>query len=514
MKKILKTAVGLILSIITLTSVLIINTSAAGTIISFNKKSLTVGDTVTVTVTLDAGEAMYSAGCVINYDNNVINYTSGNAVGNAGSLKIVESPSGETKVSYSLTFTAVAAGSSVISVADCNYDTLGANGAASKGLSGASATLTVNNVALSSNANLSALSLSAGTLSPRFSASRTSYTVAVKNSVTECKIYATAADSGAKVEVSGDATLKIGKNTRTVTVTAPSGAQKVYTITINRSETDEVVSSEEAPTEPTENKLETLIEGVTYTVATDISAVPLFKGFTAATAQYNSQDVAVATDAYNNYKLYYLKATDSDILVPFTYDEENKLFTKLLYFTQGENTYIYADIPEDKTVSDGFYITSATIGGNEVKCFASNDSSSSDFYYLYCFIDGRYGFYRYDSRENVIQRYPELELVDVELVTDDEKSDNIFVRFASLTTNAKLIVISIILIVIFAIVLVILLIIKFVKRKGSDVYDNDQELLGDNAFDNISFGSFSVNDNEEADSAESDTEIVSEEAEN
>ena len=504
MCKIFKTAAVMFLSVIIIASAMVFNTSAAGTIISFSKKSLTVGDTVTVTITLNAGEAMYAVGCIINYDNSVINYTSGNASGGAGSVSIAESPSGATKVSYSLTFTAIAAGSCTVSVTDCGYEGLVDEGSA-KGLSGASATLTVNDAALSSNANLSALSLSAGTLSPRFSASRTSYTVAVKNSVTECKVYATAADSNAKVEVSGNATLKIGKNTRTVTVTAPSGAQKVYTITINRSETDEVTSSEETPTEPQENKLETSIEGITYTVATDISGVALFKGFTASTAQYNSEEVAVATDRDGNYKLYYLKAPDSDALTPYTYDEENNLFIKLSYFTQGENSYIYADIPEGKTLADEYYTTNATINGNEVTCYGKS-SSPADFYYIYCFTDGRYGFYRYDSRENVMQRYPELELLDKEDLIVEDKPDNILSRFKTLTTNAKIIIISLVLVLLAAIALIVLVVVKIVSRKDIPDYDED-ELIVDNSFDNITFTDVENNDTSlENEAVESDNE--------
>lgn len=491
MKKILKATAGLIICIIVLTSVMIVNTSAAGTIIAFSKKSLTVGEAVTVTVSLDAGEAMYATGCVINYDNNVLSYTSGNAVGGAGSVQIAEAPSGETKVSYSLTFTAIAAGSCTISVADCKYEVLGANGAESRGLSGASATLTVKDAALSANANLSALSLSTGTLSPRFSASRTSYTVAVKNSVTECKIYATAADSGAKVEVSGESALKIGKNVRTVTVTAPSGAQKVYTITINRSETDEEISSEETSTDTEVNMLETTIEGVTHTVATDISAVTMFKGFTATTAQFNTQDVAVATDANGVYKLYYLKAADSEVLVPYTFDEENQLFTKLAYFIQGENAYIYTDIPEDKTVGSDFYKTTATINGNEVSCYAANSATANDFYYLYCYADGRYGFYRYDNRENVMQRYPELELVDVEELTKEPQKDTLLTRFVSLTANAKIIVISLLFVIIFVVALIVLLIIKYAKRNDNDLYETE-DIQEDMSFDSVSYGNFSL----------------------
>jgi hypothetical protein len=45
----------------------------------------------------------------------------------------------------------------------------------------------------------------------------------------------------------------------------------------------------------------------------------------------NEQDVAVAVDSMNNYKIYYLKSKDSDELKPYTLDETNNNFIKLLY---------------------------------------------------------------------------------------------------------------------------------------------------------------------------------------
>lgn len=496
MKTVSKKIISLIISLIMIFSLFTFSASAANTIIRFSSNSLTVGETVTVTVTLNTGEAMYGVQCVVNYDNNIINYKSGNAVGGAGSVQIAEAPSGETKVSYTLTFTAVAAGSCTVSVTGCNYATQGANGAEEKGFSGASATLTVNDAALSSNANLSSLTLSHGSLSPKFSQSRTNYTVSVKNSVTECKIYATAADSGAKVEVSGESVLQIGNNIRTITVTAPSGAQKTYTITIVRGETEEEPPVEEEPVDTNENSLEANIEGVKHTVSTDISGVKLFEGFTATIAQFNSQDVAIATDSEGFYKIYYLMPAGLDTLIPYLFDEETQTFTKLKYFSQGEKTYIYADIPEGKTISEEYYATSVTIGGEEVKCYISNDTDHSDFYYIYCFSNGKYGFYRYDSFENVLQRYPELVLTDVEdTIADQEEEETFIDRFKSLSANAKTIIIAVVLVLIFSVILIVLLIIKFIKHRDQDRLIDDED-YDDEDFDGEDFGTFSLDYNE------------------
>ena len=193
------------------------NTLAAATaIISFSSNKPAVNNSVTVTITVSGGEAMYSTEFNVSYNPEVLRFESGDsAAGGAGVVKIAGLPAGAAKQSYSLKFTAIAAGSSTVQVSGAAYYQ------STEDSIGASATMTVSDAAKSNNANLKSLSLSTGTLSPAFSASKTSYTATVANSVTTVKVYATAQDSGAKVAISGESALKVGKNTRNVTVTAP-----------------------------------------------------------------------------------------------------------------------------------------------------------------------------------------------------------------------------------------------------------------------------------------------------
>ena len=512
MKKIIKSFIGIIIILSIVMSFFSFTTSAAGSVISFSKKSLTVGESLTVSVTVDAGEAMYGVSCIVNYDSNVLEYKSGSGTGGAGTLKIIESPSGETKVTYSLTFAAKTAGSCAISVADCVYSTLGENGSTDKGLSGASAAVTVNNAALSSNANLQSLTLSKGSLSPAFSASKTSYKVNVGNDVTECSIYATAADGDAKVEISGKSALSIGANTRTVTVTAPNGTQKVYTVTINRSATaDEAeTSSEEETTEEEEEKpLETNVDGVDYTIVSDLSDIKLFKGFDAIEIDYNETKIYVAQDINNHYSIYYLKSADSKKAVPYTYDKDENVFTKLAYAEQGDNTYIFADVPGDFTVPADYYTTNVEISSFNIRCYADSRAGMSDFYYVYCYVDDEYGFYRYDSKENILQRYPELTLVPItNLETNEPEVDpnaGFVARFQSLSRNAKLIFVGIILLICLAIALIVLLIIKFVNRKND--YSYDEDYLNSLDFDDITLNDSSLIIDDE-DEISINTEII------
>lgn len=487
MKRIVKSLLSVLLVLILVCSICSINVFAAGTVISFNKKSVSVGDSVVVTVTFNAGEAMYGLEGVVNYDSSVLEYKSGNAVGSAGSLKIVESPSGQTKQSYSLTFTAKKAGSCIVSVADCNYS----GQTADKGLSGASATVTVKDASLSANSNLKSLTISEGSLSPAFSPSVTSYNVTVKNSVTELDVYAVASDSKAKVEVGGKSELVIGKNKRTIVVTAPNGTQKTYTINITRNETDDEVI-EETPTGP----LTVTVNNVNYTVLADISQVTLFNGFAAESLELSGSTVAVAVDEDENFEIFYLVAEGSQQPEPFVYRTVDNSFEKLQYLTQGEFSYIFTEIPNDTTVPEDFYTTNAKISGMDVKCYASEKKGMSDFYYIYCFADGNFGFYRFDSRENTMQRYPELELLDIDAYAESKEieENGFFGRFASLSANGKITIIALLLVLLAIIALIILLVVRFIMNRRARVAFEDEMFEDD--FDSVSVDGFVFDDRE------------------
>ncbi len=101
---------------------------------------------------------------------------------------------------------------------------------------------------LSSNADLSGLTLSDGTLSPVFSAGTTAYTASVGNSVSSVTVTPTVSDSSATVKVngttvasgtaSGAISLNVNSNTITVLVTAQDGTPKTYTVTVTRATSD------------------------------------------------------------------------------------------------------------------------------------------------------------------------------------------------------------------------------------------------------------------------------------
>ncbi|WP_429126125.1 cadherin-like beta sandwich domain-containing protein [Ensifer sp. 4252] len=96
----------------------------------------------------------------------------------------------------------------------------------------------------SANADLSGLSLSAGTLSPVFASGMTSYTATVPNATASLTATPTVSDATATVTVNGAAvasgaasgpiTLAVGTNVVTAAVTAQDGTSKTYTVTVTR----------------------------------------------------------------------------------------------------------------------------------------------------------------------------------------------------------------------------------------------------------------------------------------
>ena len=97
---------------------------------------------------------------------------------------------------------------------------------------------------LSSDANLSSLTISTGTLNPEFIPDATEYSVSVSSSISAVMVNPVTSDGNATVKVNGQEvssgqdsqtiTLDVGNNTITVLVTAQDATAKTYTIIVKR----------------------------------------------------------------------------------------------------------------------------------------------------------------------------------------------------------------------------------------------------------------------------------------
>jgi uncharacterized repeat protein (TIGR01451 family) len=114
--------------------------------------------------------------------------------------------------------------------------------------------VTVNIAPPSSNADLSGLSVSAGTLVPVFASGTFSYTVAVDNSVDTTTVTPTAAHGTATITVNGvevasgvasaSIGLGVGPNSIPIVVTAEDGTEKIYTVTVSVALNDDATLSD------------------------------------------------------------------------------------------------------------------------------------------------------------------------------------------------------------------------------------------------------------------------------
>lgn len=102
----------------------------------------------------------------------------------------------------------------------------------------------------SSNNYLRALAVSGASIS--FSKTKTSYTVSVPNTQETTNITAATEDARATLTGAGTKTLKVGKNTFSIVVTAESGAKRTYTVVVNRAAAQQQQQPQQ-PQQPTQD---------------------------------------------------------------------------------------------------------------------------------------------------------------------------------------------------------------------------------------------------------------------
>lgn len=269
-----------------------------------------------------------------------------------------------------------------------------------------SLTVSVENPAASSNANLASLKPSSGTLTPKFNANTTSYTVEVPYTTTSLSLSAVAADKGAKVAVGGKNALAVGKNTRVVTVTAPSGAIKKYTVVITRA-ADQGSSGETSTTVPPPgDPLEVTVGEETMQVSDTQPDTTLPLGYTWDTVTLNGTVVAAAKNADNGTVLLWLTPAAGGEGTFYLYDETSGQFTRFRPLTVDSRLYILLPMPAGQEAPTGTVAGTCSVGGQETDAFLYEDTALSDYAIVYVTApDGRTGLYVYDRTDDSFQRY-------------------------------------------------------------------------------------------------------------
>lgn len=243
----------------------------------------------------------------------------------------------------------------------------------------------------SGNNALSALTVSAGTLTPAFDPAVTEYTLSLPQGTEKLTLTATPSDSNATVQGDGELTLQEGENTLPLVVTAENGDTKTYTVTAKVAQ---------APT------LFLNFSGAKLGVVKDVEGVTPPAGFTAAEPVSQGGDtLPLWVDANGKHTLVYL-VDEKGVAGFYLYSRTEGVLSPYLPLVCGGTTYIYTGIPSEKASVPGLKAATVEAFSQTLSGWRYEDAALSDFLVLYLMDDGgQYGYYTYDSKNATLQRF-------------------------------------------------------------------------------------------------------------
>lgn len=485
MKKTFKSLLSLLIVAILAASVFAFNVSAASTTLS-GTGEYEVGKSFSVTVRYSADFTLYSVEADVSYNSSVLrldgvsgaDYNPGN-----GTVKIVDTNFSATKKSttssYTLNFTAIAAGNSSISAT-----VLGAgnddNGSDKSATAASSSMVSVVTPKPSSNANLASIKLSSGSLSPAFNANTTNYTATVKFGVDSITVTGSVADGGATYVGGGTFALNVGENVRTLTVTAADGTKKSYTVNIKRMTEEETAEAEQAARDA--NPLLVTIDGEDYTIVNNFDGIAIPTGFTQTTVMRKGSEITVLSDVsgIGKYQLCYLVDVNGENGAFYSRDDDDN-FTKLTYISVNNIMYIIEKLDIDGAIPSGYKQSTYMIDGVEVEMVAYEDEMLSEFAIFNCYVTGasENAMYCYDTIEGTMQRGLDFTAALAHRENDDtvDQSTGQFAWFTDMSKTGK----AVFLIIVFAaVVLIAVAVILIVKISSAKDYGEDGYILDTN----------------------------------
>ena len=393
-----------------------LSVSAAGSVnVWVGSTTVNIGDTLTVTLAYNGGGVgIGSLDAKFTYNASVFEYLScsgATANGGAGVVTISYYSSdivAADTLSITLNFRALAPG-------DGNF-TLTTEGMYSDddtllGTPSKTVEVTASNPTLSGNADLKSLVPSKGTLSPKFDPNVTEYTISVAHSVTSLSLSATTDHSGAKTSISGKNALEVGKNTRVVTVTAPNGTTKKYTVVITRAAAPSTTTGTNKPTtgttlpQPADDALEVMVNGKPFTILDTQASTDLPEGFSWGTVLVNLVEVPAAISTRSGMTLLYLVSEEKIEDGFYIYDADKGSLTRYRNLQVDKHSWLLHDLPAgDAPV--GTVKGTLSYDGGTVGAYVYEDAALSDFYVVWAApVDGDAAWYVYDKKEGTLQRY-------------------------------------------------------------------------------------------------------------
>lgn len=319
----------------------------------------------------------------------------------------------------------------------------------------------------SSNASLGSIVISAGTLSPEFSAATKDYTATVDYSCSSLAVTANPADSKASVtSVTGNDSLEVGENTVSVVVTAEDGSTSTYNIVVTRRAEDDPENADKQ-----DNWKKFNINGTEWTMVNDIPEDVVPEGFEHSKTVIDGLEYNTLHGTFGDITLVYLQSESGNGL--FVYDAAQNAAYEYVRINS-ESHFIVVLLPKVDDVPEGYNEVSLSIEGKGVATAyqtkaEKKDDKTKDFYLVYAMNDnGESGWYTYDSVDGTYMR-TELSTPTVA----QEENDVVKSELVPGIANKYLVLAAILILVI--IILALLLLVVVVKNKKRTANDEDDE---------------------------------------
>lgn len=320
----------------------------------------------------------------------------------------------------------------------------------------------------SSNASLGSLVISAGTLSPEFSAATKDYTATVDYSCSSLAVTANPADSKASVtSVTGNDSLEVGENTVSVVVTAEDGSTSTYNIVVTRRAEDD---PENADKQDNWKKFD--INGTEWTMVNDIPEDVVPEGFEHSKTVIDGLEYNTLHGTFGDITLVYLQSESGNGL--FVYDAAQNTAYEFVRINS-ESHFIVVLLPKVDDVPEGYNEISLSIEGKGVATAyqtkgEKTDDQTKDFYLVYAMNDnGESGWYTYDSVDGTYMR-TELSTPTVAQEENDTTKSELVPGIAN-----KYLVLAAILVLIIIILALLLLVVIVKNKKRTANEENDEE---------------------------------------
>ena len=492
--------------------------AAANISVSVNKSNVKVGDTVIVTLSITSG---YGAQGILQKSSGVLGgssdeyFTIGAGVGDVKSFSYKATSVGTCTFSIPrLDDTtdagggtpSIGVGSATVNVtspssnndSNSNKDNKDNSGSNTGNDSNANKDNENKEEKKSSNASLGSLVISAGTLSPEFSAATKDYTATVDYSCSSLAVTANPADSKASVtSVTGNDSLEVGENTVSVVVTSEDGSTSTYNIVVTRRAEDD---PENADKQDNWKKFD--INGTEWTMVNDIPEDVVPEGFEHSKTVIDGLEYNTLHGTFGDVTLVYLQSESGNGL--FVYDAAQNAAYEFVRINS-ESHFIVVLLPKVDDVPEGYNEISLSIEGKGVATAyqtkaEKKDDQTKDFYLVYAMNDnGESGWYTYDSVDGTYMRN-ELSTPTVAQEENDTTKSELVPGIA----NKYLVLAAIlVLIIIILALLLLVVIVKNKKRTANEVNDEEDDTK---EFD-IEENDIEANDDDDAQESAEESQI-------